>query len=149
MEDKKLDLNSIIGFVLIFGILIWMMYQNQPTEKEIAAEKAKNEQVDKEGKVNKLVKNQSVFEELSKIDATINKKLIDSTSNTLDDYNYRYWFKDGKIIKLSVFGTDNEDLSSCEDYYFKDNSNVFGLGRELFFNMRALVSSSEEGASFL
>ena len=38
MEEKKLDLNSIIGFVLIFGILIWMMYQNQPTEKEIAAE---------------------------------------------------------------------------------------------------------------
>ncbi|MBT7624057.1 MAG: phosphogluconate dehydratase [Flavobacteriaceae bacterium] len=31
----------------------------------------------------------------------------------------------------------------------KDNSNVFGLGRELFFNMRAHVSSSEEGASFL
>ena len=31
----------------------------------------------------------------------------------------------------------------------KDNSNVFGLGRELFFNMRAQVSSSEEGASFL
>jgi phosphogluconate dehydratase len=31
----------------------------------------------------------------------------------------------------------------------KDNSTVFGLGRELFFNMRALVSSSEEGASFL
>ena len=31
----------------------------------------------------------------------------------------------------------------------KDNSNVFGLGRELFFNMRKQVSSSEEGASFL
>jgi hypothetical protein len=31
----------------------------------------------------------------------------------------------------------------------KDNSNVFGLGRELFFNMRAQVTSSEEGASFL
>ena len=31
----------------------------------------------------------------------------------------------------------------------KDNSAVFGLGRELFFNTRALVSSSEEGASFL
>ena len=31
----------------------------------------------------------------------------------------------------------------------KDNSNVFGLGRELFFNMRTQVSSSEEGASFL
>jgi phosphogluconate dehydratase len=31
----------------------------------------------------------------------------------------------------------------------KDNSKVFGLGRELFFNMRKQVSSSEEGASFL
>ncbi len=44
MEEKKLDLNSIIGFVLIFGILIWIMYQNQPSEKEVAAEKAKKEQ---------------------------------------------------------------------------------------------------------
>ena len=31
----------------------------------------------------------------------------------------------------------------------KDNANVFGLGKELFFNMRKQVSSSEEGASFL
>ncbi len=31
----------------------------------------------------------------------------------------------------------------------KDNSKVFGLGRELFANMRAMVNSSEEGASFL
>ncbi|WP_318639936.1 membrane protein insertase YidC [Flavobacterium ardleyense] len=45
MENKKLDLNSIIGFALIFGILIWIMYANQPTNEEIAAEKAKNEQV--------------------------------------------------------------------------------------------------------
>jgi len=41
MEEKKLDLNSIIGFVLIFGILIWIMYQNQPTEAQIKADKAK------------------------------------------------------------------------------------------------------------
>lgn len=44
MEEKKLDLNTIIGFVLIFGILIWMMYQNQPTKEQLAAEKAKKEQ---------------------------------------------------------------------------------------------------------
>ncbi|MFH6935167.1 membrane protein insertase YidC [Flavobacterium sp. FlaQc-30] len=48
MEEKKIDLNSIIGFVLIFGILIWIMYQNQPSEKEIAAEKAKKELVAKQ-----------------------------------------------------------------------------------------------------
>jgi YidC/Oxa1 family membrane protein insertase len=51
MEEKKFDLNSIIGFVLIFGILIWIMYQNQPSDKEIAAEKAKKEQVAKAAKV--------------------------------------------------------------------------------------------------
>jgi len=48
MEEKKLDLNSIIGFVLIFGIIIWIMYQNKPSEATIAAEKAKKELVAKE-----------------------------------------------------------------------------------------------------
>ena len=43
MEQKKLDLNSIIGFILIFGILVWIIYQHQPTPKEIAAQKAKKE----------------------------------------------------------------------------------------------------------
>ena len=58
MEEKKLDLNSIIGFVLIFGILVWMMYQNKPSEATIAAEKAKKELVAKE-KANKAVANQT------------------------------------------------------------------------------------------
>lgn len=48
MEDKKLDLNSIIGMLLIVGIFFWMMYQNKPSEAEIAAEKAKKELVAKE-----------------------------------------------------------------------------------------------------
>ncbi|WP_281336333.1 membrane protein insertase YidC [Flavobacterium eburneipallidum] len=58
MEEKKLDLNSIIGFVLIFGILIWIMYQNKPSEAEIAAEKAKKEQQAK-ATANKLVANKT------------------------------------------------------------------------------------------
>ena len=45
MEEKKFDPNSLIGFVLIFGIFIWIMYQNQPSEAEVAAEKAKKELV--------------------------------------------------------------------------------------------------------
>ncbi|MFC7358184.1 membrane protein insertase YidC [Jejudonia soesokkakensis] len=43
MDGKKFDLNSLIGFVLIGGILIWMLYLNGPTEEEIQAEKAKTE----------------------------------------------------------------------------------------------------------
>ena len=49
MEEKKLDINSIIGFVLIFGILAYMLWQNQPTPEELEAqEKAKQEQVEAE-----------------------------------------------------------------------------------------------------
>ncbi|HEA28506.1 MAG TPA: membrane protein insertase YidC, partial [Leeuwenhoekiella sp.] len=46
MEEKKLDLKSILGFVLIGAILLFMLYQNQPTQEELDAEKAKQEQVD-------------------------------------------------------------------------------------------------------
>ena len=55
MEQKKLDLNSIIGFALIFGIFIWMMFGNKPSEQEIAAEKAKKEQVAKAKVANEVV----------------------------------------------------------------------------------------------
>ncbi|MFN3640480.1 MAG: membrane protein insertase YidC [Flavobacterium sp.] len=34
MEEKKLDLNTVIGFALIFLILIWMLYNNQQQEAE-------------------------------------------------------------------------------------------------------------------
>ncbi|MEL1240507.1 membrane protein insertase YidC [Flavobacterium flavipallidum] len=50
MEEKKFDPNSLIGFVLIFGILLWIMYQNKPSEAELAAEKTKNELVVKGSK---------------------------------------------------------------------------------------------------
>lgn len=46
MEEKKLDFKSIIGFVLIFGILLVWMYMRQPSPEQIEAEKAKQEQVE-------------------------------------------------------------------------------------------------------
>jgi YidC/Oxa1 family membrane protein insertase len=46
MEEKKMDVKSIIGFVLIFGILIFMFYQNRPTPEEIAAKETQQEQLD-------------------------------------------------------------------------------------------------------
>lgn len=54
MEEKKLDLNSIIGFVLISGILIWMLYSNAPTPEELK-EKEKKEQVEKQAKEVKTI----------------------------------------------------------------------------------------------
>jgi YidC/Oxa1 family membrane protein insertase len=48
MEEKKVDFNSIIGMLLIMGILFWIMFQNKPSEELIAAEKAKKELIEKE-----------------------------------------------------------------------------------------------------
>ena len=45
MEEKKLDINSIIGFVLIFGILIAWFYMNQPSPEELEAQKQRTEQI--------------------------------------------------------------------------------------------------------
>ncbi|AJR04036.1 membrane protein insertase YidC [Siansivirga zeaxanthinifaciens] len=51
MEEKKLDVNSVVGFILIFGILMYMLWQNQPTPEELEAqEKAKQEQIASEKK---------------------------------------------------------------------------------------------------
>ncbi|PJB13578.1 MAG: membrane protein insertase YidC [Flavobacteriales bacterium CG_4_9_14_3_um_filter_40_17] len=38
MEEKKFDPNSLIGFLLIGGILMWMIYQNQPKPGELQSE---------------------------------------------------------------------------------------------------------------
>ena len=57
MEEKKIDINSIIGFVLIFAILLFMLWQNQPTPEELEAqEKAKQEQIEADKKAETNVK---------------------------------------------------------------------------------------------
>ncbi|MCK5815846.1 MAG: membrane protein insertase YidC, partial [Flavobacteriaceae bacterium] len=43
MEQKKTDVNSIIGFLLLGAIALWWMYTNQPTPEEL--EKQKTEHV--------------------------------------------------------------------------------------------------------
>lgn len=43
MEEKKLDVKSIIGFVLISGLLMWMMYTKGPKPEEVKAEQEKEQ----------------------------------------------------------------------------------------------------------
>ena len=40
MEERKLDKSSIIGFILIFAIMMFWFYLNQPTPEELEAAKA-------------------------------------------------------------------------------------------------------------
>ena len=56
MEEKKLDLNTIIGFILIGFILLYMFWQQQPTAEELAAqEEAKQEQLESDSAQNKAI----------------------------------------------------------------------------------------------
>lgn len=44
MEEKKFDLNSLIGFVLLGAIMIWYFYMNQPAPGEPGAEVNQNQE---------------------------------------------------------------------------------------------------------
>ncbi|HMK06173.1 MAG TPA: membrane protein insertase YidC, partial [Flavobacterium sp.] len=86
MKEKKLDINSVIGFILIFGILIWIMYQHQPSEKEIAAEKAKKELVIKEKTAKKAVADQPIA---TVKDSTVSDSAqISKLKSTLGNFAY-------------------------------------------------------------
>ena len=88
MNDKKLDLNSIIGFILIFGILVWIIYNNQPTQKEIDAEQAKKEQVIQQEKA-EANKNAEVSNVIATIDSTSSDTVqIAKLKSTLGNFAY-------------------------------------------------------------
>jgi YidC/Oxa1 family membrane protein insertase len=54
MEEKKFDKNSIIGFGLIFIIIMWMMYNSRQNDVKEQAEKAKQEKIDKQLKAKQV-----------------------------------------------------------------------------------------------
>ncbi|TRO65268.1 membrane protein insertase YidC [Christiangramia sabulilitoris] len=53
MEEKKVDIQSIIGFILIGGILLWMLYNNTPEETAVE-EPQTTEQVEDSTKDNEV-----------------------------------------------------------------------------------------------
>jgi YidC/Oxa1 family membrane protein insertase len=91
MEEKKLDVKSIIGFVLIFGILLFMLWQNKPTPEEQAAEKAKQEQLAKEQKSKeekqKVDTYETTSEDFSNTSASDSTQLVD-LKNKLGAFAY-------------------------------------------------------------
>ncbi len=91
MEEKKLDLNSIIGFVLIFGILLYMLWQNKPTPEELAEqEKAKQEQIDANKKAEEVT-SENTFVSTSddySISATTDSTQLEGLKNKLGAFAY-------------------------------------------------------------
>ena len=145
MEEKKFDINSIIGFILIFGILIFMMYQNSPTEEELKAqEKAKQEQVEaekKESKQNETVVTSSSDYTNTKVtdsseQAALKNKIgaisyahtlpgEDITTVQTDVFELKFNRKGGHLaeVKLRKF----VDYDSVPIYLVKDNNSAFNI----------------------
>ncbi|MFD1316309.1 membrane protein insertase YidC [Namhaeicola litoreus] len=87
MEEKKFDLNSAIGFVLLGAIMLWYLYSNQPTPEELQEQEAQQEQIQEETKSLSEVNDTSVTE------AVINTFDTDSLAlskaqNTLGAFAY-------------------------------------------------------------
>ncbi|WP_405395977.1 membrane protein insertase YidC [Maribacter sp. Asnod2-G09] len=140
MEEKKFDVQSIIGFVLIFGILIFMFYQNQPTPEELEAEKAKQEQVEA-AKASENSETETVINDVPQLDlqdstAVANyqgklgafgftKPSNDITTLENDVLFLRISNKGGQIVeaKMKQFVT----YDSVPVYLVKDGNASFGL----------------------
>ena len=86
MEEKKFDKNSIIGFGLIFVIVMWMMYNSQQTSKKEQAEKAKQEQLQKQKKATEVPTKQIAE---TKIDSTVSDTVkLEQLKGSLGSFAY-------------------------------------------------------------
>ncbi|WP_412987913.1 membrane protein insertase YidC [Pontimicrobium sp. IMCC45349] len=148
MEEKKLDINSIIGFLLIGGILLFMLWQNQPTEEELKAqEEAKQAQIEAEKKVEEANDDFKVTpENVTAISATDSVQLANlqnkigafAYSATLASSNneaetvvendvlaIKVSNKGGYISEVRLKSFVNYD--SVPVYLIKDNNNIFNV----------------------
>lgn len=139
MEEKKIDINTIIGFVLIFAILIFMFYQNQPTPEEIEAKRVQQEKVDSQSKINEPL-NQK-FNEPAVIN-TNDSSAIANYKSAIGAFGYttpsdgitvlenklvyfRISNKGGQIIEAKIKGYHTYD--SLPLHLVKDGNASFGL----------------------
>lgn len=147
MEEKKFDVKSIIGFVLIFGILIFMMYQNQPSPEELEAQKkAEQEQVAEEKNNSKqnetLVTTTNDYVNTQALDSTQKAALQSKvgsfayaltlpsssekqTTVETDVFELKFNNKGGQLseVKLKNF----VDYDSVPIYLVKDNNSAFNI----------------------
>ena len=146
MEEKKLDLNSIIGFLLIGAILLYMLWQNQPTPEQLAAqEKAKQEQLTSEA-ANKSADQLTISNNSNNNQLLTDSQALATLKNKIGDFAYALTLpsatsnvttfenevlalkidnKGGFISEVKLKSYVNHD--SVPVYLIKDGSSVFNL----------------------
>ena len=141
MEEKKFDKNYIIGMVLIFGLMMFMFYQNQPTQEELDA-----------AKVEKAATEAAVINTETKTDTAVVKEvplLNTSDSTAVAQYKNAVGAFSNTQVSNNVSTLENEVLhleisnkggqivnakmqeyvtyDSIPVYLVKDNNASFGL----------------------
>ncbi len=143
MEEKKFDFKSIIGFVLISGILMWMMYSNQPTPEELKEkekqEQAKKEQEEKQDVVTTpataSIESDSISKEKAKAalgtfaySATLPSAKEEVTEIKNDVLSLKIANKGGYIVDATVLGYDKFKKDSNQPVkIIKDNNAKFDI----------------------
>ena len=89
MEEKKFDLNSLIGFVLLGAIMIYYFYTNQPTPEELAKQKIEQVQ-DSIDKLNPVTEqNDVVYEKVEQAPINPSDSLaVSQAQNSLGAFAY-------------------------------------------------------------
>ncbi|MCF6213120.1 MAG: membrane protein insertase YidC [Flavobacteriaceae bacterium] len=85
MEEKKFDINSLIGFVLLFAIMAWWMVTNQPTEAEKLQQAKSQDSIAKLKEVAKPIINENTINNTS---FTADSLGIAQAKNLLGDFGY-------------------------------------------------------------
>lgn len=146
-QKKKFDFNTIIGFGLIFIIIMWMMYNNQSKELKAQQEKAKKEKIEKQQKakeasakqISESVKDSTVSDtvKMQKLQGSLGKfaysaTLPSATENTttlenelvsLKIANKGGYIVEATLKKYTKFSKDSGQLVQL----IKDNNASFNL----------------------
>ena len=83
----------------------------------------------KDDSANTAENNETKFNEEEEF-LNINNYIVEKHTDSVSNNNFKYWLKDGRIIKLNVVDGDGENYNIEEDYYFKDNNTVFAYQKK-------------------
>lgn len=88
MEKKKTDINSLVGFLLIGGILMWMLYMNKPTEEEIQQKEAETEAASQQTQTPGSTSNDIRFDEALALEGNQDSLALEQLKNRLGSFAY-------------------------------------------------------------
>lgn len=88
MEEKKFDVNSLIGFVLLGAIMMWYLYTNQPTPEELEKQKIERIQDSIQKATQQLQKNSIQKDTVLPTDKLTDSKALANAQSELGVFAY-------------------------------------------------------------